>query len=103
MSRLSGDALKEYAEKCRESKKTGNYDWLNVVPYDSRFPNTNQTGNCRENFIDYFRCKNLYGEDYKPCNYFHKMYRVICPKFWYEEWEAQVADGTYPYRERFSK
>ncbi|KAF6780432.1 Cytochrome oxidase c subunit VIb [Paragonimus kellicotti] len=54
-------------------------------------------------FGDYFRCKRLYGDDYPPCNYFHRMYTLLCPRIWTEEWEAQVADGTYPFRDRIAK
>ncbi|KAF5395480.1 Cytochrome c oxidase polypeptide VIb [Paragonimus heterotremus] len=103
MKEWSDEELQVYKRKAQESKKTGDYSWITVPPYDSRFPNVNQTPNCRQNFIDYFRCKRLYGDEYPPCNYFHRMYTLLCPKIWIEEWEAQVADGTYPYRDRIAK
>ncbi|KAF8564220.1 hypothetical protein P879_11743 [Paragonimus westermani] len=103
MKEWTAEELQVYKQKAQESKKTGDYSWITVPPYDTRFPNVNQTPNCRQNFIDYFRCKRLYGDDYPPCNYFHRMYNLLCPKIWTEEWEAQVADGTYPYRDRIAK
>jgi hypothetical protein len=38
-----------------------------TVTYDPRFPNQNQTRACWQNYVDYHRCINLKGEDYKPC------------------------------------
>ncbi|KAA0188365.1 Cytochrome c oxidase subunit 6B [Fasciolopsis buskii] len=90
--------MEEYARRSRESKKTGDYSWLTFMPNDPRFPNINQASHCRQNFNDYFRCLKLFGETYPPCNYFKRAYNLICPKFWIEEWESQVENGTYPYR-----
>lgn len=35
--------------------------------FDARFPNQNQTKHCWQNFIDYHKCINARGEDFKPC------------------------------------
>ncbi|CAH8643773.1 unnamed protein product [Dicrocoelium dendriticum] len=103
MSHFSEAEIAEFRKNAKKAKETGDYSWLNSPPYDMRFPNVNQTPNCRQNFIDYFRCKRLYGEDHKPCNYFRRIYQLICPSIWIEEWESQLSDGTYPYRDLINR
>ncbi|VDM03348.1 unnamed protein product [Schistocephalus solidus] len=80
------------------SKETGDYSYLQTVPHDPRFPNINQTKNCLQNFIDFHRCNNMYGEDYKPCNYFKFAYKELCPGFLVEKWSDEVDEGTFPYK-----
>ncbi|VDN36234.1 unnamed protein product [Dibothriocephalus latus] len=43
-------------------------------------------------------CKNMYGEDYKPCNYFKLAYKELCPVFLVEKWTDEVEEGTFPYK-----
>ena len=50
--------------------------------FDSRFPNTNQTRNCWQNYVDYHKCRKAKGEDYEPCEYFKKVYKSLCPVGW---------------------
>merc|ERR1712189_47994 len=63
---------------------------LRTAPFDARFPNQNQTKNCWQNFMDYQRCIKNKGEDYEPCNFFHKNYKSICPVGWVEKWNEQI-------------
>ena len=35
--------------------------------FDARFPNQNQTKHCWQNYVDYHKCVNAKGEDFKPC------------------------------------
>jgi cytochrome c oxidase subunit 6b len=35
--------------------------------FDARFPNQNQTKHCWQNYVDYHKCINAKGEDFKPC------------------------------------
>merc|ERR1711971_251657 len=65
-------------------------------PFDARFPNQNQTRNCWQNYVDYFRCQKIKGEDYTPCEYFKKVYTNLCPGFWTEAWDDQRESGTFP-------
>merc|ERR1712142_138712 len=65
-------------------------------PFDARFPNMNQTRNCWQNYVDYFRCQKIKGEDYTPCEYFKKVYTHLCPNFWVEKWDDQRENGTFP-------
>ncbi|KAJ6219386.1 hypothetical protein RDWZM_005198 [Blomia tropicalis] len=53
-----------------------------TVPYDPRFPNTNQTKNCYQNYLDFFRCQKVKGEDYEPCNWYKFAYKELCPPVW---------------------
>ncbi|KAG6232981.1 hypothetical protein E4U26_003531 [Claviceps purpurea] len=38
-----------------------------VTGPDARFPNTNQTKHCWQNYVDYHKCINAKGEDFAPC------------------------------------
>ncbi|KAL4240269.1 Cytochrome c oxidase subunit 6B1 [Mactra antiquata] len=67
-------------------------------PFDARYPHQNQVVNCLRNFLDFYRCKELKGEDYVHCNYFKKVYISKCPKSFREKWEEQMADGVFKYK-----
>eukprot|EP00093_Oithona_nana_P009022 09022.XXX_300553_300176_1 [CDS] Oithona nana genome sequencing. len=66
------------------------------APFDSRFPNQNQTKNCWQNYVDYYRCTAIKGEDYQPCQFFKKNYNAICPMGWVEKWDDQREEGAFP-------
>ena len=55
---------------------------LKTAAFDNRFPNSNQTKNCWQNYVDYHRCIKAKGEDFEPCNYFKRTYTIMCPNFW---------------------
>ncbi|XP_069856532.1 cytochrome c oxidase subunit 6B2 isoform X1 [Dipodomys merriami] len=68
-------------------------------PFDPRFPNQNQTRNCYQNFLDYHRCiKNMSrrGKDLRPCEYYLRVYRSLCPSSWVQRWTEQIKEGTFP-------
>ncbi|KAF8791927.1 cytochrome c oxidase subunit 6B1-like [Argiope bruennichi] len=67
-----------------------------TAPFDPRFPNTNQTKNCWQNYIDYHRCLKVKGEDYSPCEYYKRVYNSLCPNAWTEKWDEQRAEGRFP-------
>lgn len=69
----------------------------NFVPYDPRFPNTNQTRNCQTNYLDYFRCLKSKDEDY--CAWYKNAYERLCPNEWIEKWDEQRANGNFPNRD----
>ncbi|VBB78077.1 Putative Cytochrome c oxidase polypeptide VIb [Podospora comata] len=60
-----------------------------VTGVDARFPNTNQTKHCWQNYVDYHKCILAKGEDFAPCRQFWLAYRSLCPSGWYERWDAQ--------------
>lgn len=55
---------------------------LKTAPFDARFPYTNQTKNCWQNFVDFHRCSKKLGEEHEHCVYFKKVYLSLCPKSW---------------------
>jgi cytochrome c oxidase subunit 6b len=55
---------------------------LETAPFDARFPNTNQTKNCWQNYIDYHKCVKAKGDDYEPCQYFKRVFTSLCPHEW---------------------
>ena len=69
-----------------------------TVPYDPRFPNTNQTKNCYQNYLDFFRCQKVKGESYEPCNWYKYAYNELCPPVWIEKWNDQRSKGIFPGR-----
>ncbi|TNN11557.1 Cytochrome c oxidase subunit 6B, partial [Schistosoma japonicum] len=89
--------FEEYKSRCHESLETGDFTWLKNLPYDTRFPNVNQTPYCKENYVDFHRCKRIYGEEYKPCNYFIQAAKLACPSSWINKWDTQVENNMFPY------
>ena len=55
---------------------------IETAPFDARFPYTNQTKNCWQNYVDYHRCVKAKGEDYEPCMWFKKNFTILCPTAW---------------------
>ncbi|KAK0087977.1 hypothetical protein PV325_013526 [Microctonus aethiopoides] len=72
------------------------YKNMKTHPFDPRYPNTNQTKNCWQNYVDFQRCSKVRGEDYEACQYFKKAYRILCPNEWIEKFDDQIAAGTFP-------
>ena len=52
--------------------------------------------NCFQNYLDFYRCTNLRGEDYEPCQYFKKSFKTICPNDWIARWDEQREEGRFP-------
>lgn len=71
---------------------------LETAPFDARFPYTNQTKNCWQNYVDYHRCIKKFGEEESRCQYFFKTYKSLCPGPWVENWDDQMESGTFPGR-----
>ncbi|GLI76297.1 cytochrome c oxidase subunit 6B [Penicillium ochrochloron] len=87
-----------------------------VTGYDARFPQQNQTKHCWQNYVDYYKCVNAKGEDFRPCRQvlsnpapidmsiatskrilqFYHAYRSLCPKAWTDRWDAQREAGNFP-------
>ncbi|KAL3416046.1 cytochrome c oxidase, subunit VIb [Aspergillus fumigatus] len=66
--------------------------------YDARFPQQNQTKHCWQNYVDYHKCINAKGEDFRPCRQFYHAYRSLCPKAWTDRWDNQREAGNFPAR-----
>ncbi|KAF8501437.1 cytochrome c oxidase subunit VIb [Russula emetica] len=72
---------------------------LQTAGFDARFPYTNQTRHCFQNYTDYFKCISAKGEDFAPCKQFKRAYHSLCPTpldGWIEKWDEQREDGTFP-------
>ncbi|KAJ3041082.1 Cytochrome c oxidase subunit 6B [Rhizophlyctis rosea] len=69
---------------------------LKTVGFDARFPNMNQTKNCWQNYVDYFKCVKARGEDYEPCKHFQFAYTELCPHQWTEKWDEQREAEVFP-------
>ncbi|RKO97472.1 hypothetical protein CXG81DRAFT_28452 [Caulochytrium protostelioides] len=68
---------------------------LTTAPFDARFPNCNQTKNCWQNYVDYHKCIDDKGEEYKPCQQFKKVFTTLCPMKWVEDWDEQRENGVF--------
>lgn len=88
---------------------------LRTVPYDPRFPNTNQTRNCWQKYVDWRLClagasdaprpESAEGgaeKDAQPldaqkrCKGFLNAARILCPESWIEAWDEQMEQGRFP-------
>uniref|UniRef100_A0A914EEP5 Cytochrome c oxidase subunit n=1 Tax=Acrobeloides nanus TaxID=290746 RepID=A0A914EEP5_9BILA len=80
----------------KDISKTINEKFVWAAPYDARFPQQRRQRKCFAYFVDYYRCKELMGEDYKPCKFFWNVYNDECPKFWLDKWDELREDGRFP-------
>ncbi|KAG8213200.1 cytochrome c oxidase subunit VIb, partial [Butyriboletus roseoflavus] len=72
---------------------------LQTAGFDARFPNTNQTRHCFQNYTDYFKCVTAKGEDYAPCKQFKRAYNSLCPSKCFgplSRFDEQRENGTFP-------
>ncbi|KAI8144631.1 cytochrome c oxidase subunit VIb [Fennellomyces sp. T-0311] len=69
---------------------------LTTAGFDARFPNTNQTKHCWQNYVDYYKCINARGEEFEPCKQFRRAYYSLCPNEWISKWDSQREEGTNP-------
>uniref|UniRef100_A0A8B9Q400 Cytochrome c oxidase subunit 6B1 n=1 Tax=Apteryx owenii TaxID=8824 RepID=A0A8B9Q400_APTOW len=87
------------AELCRAAGALSHYL---TAPFDSRFPNANQTRNCFQNYLDCHCCmKTLTAKrrDVTPCLWYFRVFKSICPTFWVgRRWDEQREEGTFPGR-----
>ncbi|KAK2855090.1 hypothetical protein Q7C36_006959 [Tachysurus vachellii] len=70
-----------------------------TAPFDARFPNTNQTRNCFQNYVDFHRCNKALsakGQETSPCEWYQRVYKSLCPISWVEKWDGQIQDGSFP-------
>nr|XP_043890169.1 cytochrome c oxidase subunit 6B1 [Solea senegalensis] len=76
-------------------EKLNNYK---TAPFDARFPNTNQTRNCYQNYVDYHRCNKALeakGQDLTPCQWYMRVYKSLCPNSWVSRWDEQIENGSF--------
>ncbi|KAN0138899.1 Cytochrome c oxidase, subunit VIb [Lactarius tabidus] len=68
---------------------------LQTAGFDARFPYTNQTRHCFQNYTDYFKCIAAKGDDFAPCKQFKRAYNSLCPSE-ISKWDEQRDNGTFP-------
>ncbi|XP_048357234.1 cytochrome c oxidase subunit 6B1 [Sphaerodactylus townsendi] len=81
------------ADNIRE--KLANYK---TAPFDSRFPNQNQTRNCWQNYLDYHRCEKAMaakGGDPYVCQWYKRVYTSLCPISWVTAWDERIENGNF--------
>lgn len=69
-----------------------------VPSFDPRFQQFNQLANCRTNYIDYHRCRNVMkakGKSTYPCKYFKYAYKSMCPSVYTKAWDEQIEEGVF--------
>ncbi|XP_027378581.1 cytochrome c oxidase subunit 6B1-like [Bos indicus x Bos taurus] len=69
------------------------------APFDSRFPNQNQTRNCWQNYLDFHRCEKAMtakGGDVSVCEWYQRVYKSLCSTSWVSTWDNRQAEGTFP-------
>ncbi|KAG8739762.1 Cytochrome c oxidase subunit 6B [Ceratobasidium sp. 414] len=78
--------------------QTAGFDGAELIRwcYQARFPNTNQTKHCYQNYIDYYKCINAKGEEFAPCKQFYRAYHSLCPNEWVSRFNEQREAGTFP-------
>jgi cytochrome c oxidase subunit 6b len=70
---------------------------IETAPFDARFPHTNQTKHCWQNYVDYNKCITKNGEDFPACQQFFKAYRSLCPAEWTTKWDEAKDNGVLPF------
>jgi cytochrome c oxidase subunit 6b len=53
-----------------------------TAPYNSRFPNQNQTNYCWASYVQYFKCAKEKDEEDPECKKYKFYYIEMCPKGW---------------------
>ncbi|XP_072316328.1 cytochrome c oxidase subunit 6B2 isoform X1 [Eucyclogobius newberryi] len=98
-------------ERTSEGKETHSISTVNMAdvieskiknyrtaPFDSRFPNTNQTRNCFQNYLDFHRCNKALSakdQDTTPCDWYQRVYKSICPSVWVNNWDEGIEEGSF--------
>ncbi|XP_021239533.1 cytochrome c oxidase subunit 6B1-like [Numida meleagris] len=91
---LTGTAAAAMAEDIRTKLER-----YKTAPFDSRFPNQNQTRNCWQNYLDFHRCEKAMaakGADATPCQWYYRVYKSLCPTSWVTTWDEYREEGTFP-------
>lgn len=96
-------------DELREAQESGRLDaednatlaaLLSTAPFDSRFPNTNQTRACWQYYVDFHKCARAKEEDggaeNPGCRKLQRLARIMCPESWIEKWDDALERGINP-------
>ncbi|KAF8311084.1 cytochrome c oxidase, subunit VIb [Clavulina sp. PMI_390] len=64
--------------------------------FDARFPNTNQSRHCFQNYVDYHKCIAAKGDEFAPCKQFFRAYNSLCPNDWISRFDEQRESNAFP-------
>uniref|UniRef100_A0A670JE77 Cytochrome c oxidase subunit 6B1 n=2 Tax=Podarcis muralis TaxID=64176 RepID=A0A670JE77_PODMU len=73
-----------------------------MAPFDSRFPNQNQTRNRWQNYLDFHRCEkamNAKGGDPYVCQWYKRVYTSLCPVSWVTSWDGAHRRGDFSWQD----
>uniref|UniRef100_A0A674F5H1 Cytochrome c oxidase subunit 6B2 n=1 Tax=Salmo trutta TaxID=8032 RepID=A0A674F5H1_SALTR len=66
---------------------------ISTAPFDARFPNTNQTQNCFQNYLGSVR----QGQDVAPCEWYQRVYKSLFSlSLHLAKWDDQIEAGSFP-------
>uniref|UniRef100_A0A915EGX8 Cytochrome c oxidase subunit VIb n=1 Tax=Ditylenchus dipsaci TaxID=166011 RepID=A0A915EGX8_9BILA len=69
-----------------------------AAPYDARYPQIRKQRHCFDYYTDFFRCKELMGDDYQPCKFFQNVYKDMCKTSWTDKWDEWRENNAFPAR-----
>lgn len=52
------------------------------VPYNPKFPHTNQSKNCWASYVEFQKCVRAFDEENSVCQKWKRIYKTMCPVFW---------------------
>ncbi|XP_054427777.1 cytochrome c oxidase subunit 6B1-like [Pteronotus mesoamericanus] len=70
-----------------------------AAPFDTRFPNQNQTWNYWLNYLGFHYCEKTMTAkrgDVSVCKWYQSTYQSLCPISWVSAWDDHWAEGTFP-------
>ena len=68
------------------------------APFDSHFPNQNQTRNCWQKDLDfhhYEKAMTAKGGEVSVCKWYQHVYRSLCPTSWVLAWDDHQAEARF--------
>jgi cytochrome c oxidase subunit 6b len=98
------DIIGTTADELKEAQENGTSDsdssLLSTAPFDARFPNTNQTRACWQNYVDFNKCARAKvdegGAEHAGCKKLQRLARIMCPASWIEKWDSALEEGINP-------
>ncbi|XP_032126171.1 cytochrome c oxidase subunit 6B1-like [Sapajus apella] len=70
-----------------------------TAPFDSRFPNQNQSRSCWQNYLVFHLCKKAGTAkegDVSVCECYWRVYKSLCPMSWVTAWDEHQVAGMFP-------
>uniref|UniRef100_A0AAQ4Q4J4 Cytochrome c oxidase subunit 6B1 n=1 Tax=Gasterosteus aculeatus aculeatus TaxID=481459 RepID=A0AAQ4Q4J4_GASAC len=71
-----------------------------TAPFNARFPNTNQTRNCFQNY--FHSCNKALSakeQHTAPCERHQRVYKSLCLMSWVQKWDDQLEARSFPQKD----